>query len=436
MLKHLFRACLSLLTVATLAARAEVYISTTPSNATVYCDGVQRGPAPLVLDDLTPGPHLIIARHPNYQDARRSLEVIPDRRQVVDLILRPLTGLALIRSTPPGAETQINGLSRGRTPLLVSDLPLGKHRVQLTLTGYVPQELELNLVDRTPQQLEATLLSTLATLVVESNPKGASVILNGISKGETPARISGIPAGKVNLELKLDGHAPFTSTLTLLAGREEKVTTDLKALPSGLQVVSLPERARIYVDNQFRGEAPVELKKIDAGEHRLRAELKGFTPAARTVTLKPGENRVEEFRLERNAGTLQLITTPAAVEVSIDGVAMGSTSVKSGDNDTQSDPLLLDTLAPGTHRIELSRKGYFAHTATVEISKDETTPLKINLRRRFTPNYEVVTVNGTRTGVLVLKEANGDVKLEVQPGITTIFAAGDIVSQRTLPEPK
>ena len=90
-------------------------------------------------------------------------------------------------------------------------------------------------------------------------------------------------------------------------------------MPSSLKIITIPEKARIYVDNQYRGESPVELIPFSAGTYRVRAELSGYELVARNVDLKPAENRVEEFRLQPNSGAISVVTTPAFVSIKVDG---------------------------------------------------------------------------------------------------------------------
>ena len=63
----------------------------------------------------------------------------------------------------------------------------------------------------------------------------------------------------------------------------------LEIRPASLKVVSIPDKARVYVYNAFSGTTPLELAEIAAGAHRVRVELKGHDPNARNIELKPGK---------------------------------------------------------------------------------------------------------------------------------------------------
>jgi hypothetical protein len=62
-----------------------------------------------------------------------------------------------IRSTPPGATVTIDGQRRGTTPLVLSDLPPGAHRVLLTLDGYLDNASDVTTRAGDTERVERTL---------------------------------------------------------------------------------------------------------------------------------------------------------------------------------------------------------------------------------------------------------------------------------------
>ena len=107
----------------------------------------------------------------------------------VDIILEPVQGLVLIQSTPPGAEVKVGEAFKGKTPLFLSDIPLGTHRIGLTFQGFKERVVELNVQDRVPQKVHVELLSDTASLKVSSNPEGATVRVNSVRRGVTPCEV-------------------------------------------------------------------------------------------------------------------------------------------------------------------------------------------------------------------------------------------------------
>ena len=417
----------SLLMAADKEQGAQIRVVTDPPEAVVYCDGVLKDPAPLLINDLRAGEHLVTAVKQGYKDARKTISLMDGQKAAIEMKLDPVYGLVLVYSSPAGADVQIDGADRGKTPLLVHNLPLGKYRLKVNSQGYATKEIDLIIKDRVPMKLNINLSSDSAMIDLSSQPAGADVTLNGIAKGKTPCIIDRIPAGTCQLELVMDGYAAYKQTLNLQAGQQEKMTAVLKVIPSELQVVSIPSKARIYVENQFRGEAPVTLQNLEPGDYRIRAELIGCEPVARTVKLERNQKLVEEFRLTRDCGVLDITTEPAGVKVLLDGKESGVTVAKPSETDRVSEPLSIDFLSAGAHQIQLTKKGYYDAAFEVQVEKEKTVTRHVPMKQRFIPDCEVKTTKDeVFRGVLVDSDPQGNLRLEIKPGIFKNIPAKEV----------
>jgi len=63
---------------------------------------------------------------------------------------------------------------------------------------------------------------TTGTVIINSNPMGATVFLDGLHRGETPVELSGITAGYHSLKMTMEGRYDFDGSVTAVAG--ERVT--------------------------------------------------------------------------------------------------------------------------------------------------------------------------------------------------------------------
>ena len=109
------------------APAAELHVTTEPADATILLDGETCGTSPQHVPVARPGRHLLAVSKRGYRDTRQSLAIGIGQKQAIDIKLEPLLGLALVQSTPAGAEVKIDNVDRGKTPLLVTDLPLGRY---------------------------------------------------------------------------------------------------------------------------------------------------------------------------------------------------------------------------------------------------------------------------------------------------------------------
>jgi hypothetical protein len=417
---------------------AVLRVTSQPDGAKVFLDGLEQGLATLSLQKIEPGQHLLEVRKDGFQPQRRTVSLFKGEKKTEEFKLEALKGLVIIQTSPEGAEVDVDGAFRGKTPLLLFDLAIGDHAVVLRTEGYQPRKLALPIKDRVPIKLATDLASDSATLKLASEPAGASVLLNGATRGTTPCTIDRIPSGTVDIEIALKGYAPHRSQIVLKAGDVVDVPAQLKAIPAALTIHSIPDQARIYVNNQYKGDAPLVLTNLPPGEYRLRAEKRGYEADARNVTLKPEDQLTEEFRLQRNSGGLVIVTEPAGVKVFVDDDDAGTTEPSTA-NPQVSDPLRISFIGKGEHWLKLVKSGY-AHTPVkITIDSDNLVTRTERMKRLFIPDTIIrtgATAEESYTGVLVRKHPNGSVELELRPGIIKTFEASQIRSIGPISEKK
>ena len=102
----------------------------------------------------------------------------------------------------------------------------------------------------------------------------------------------------------------------------------------------------------------------------------------------------------------------------VDGKSMGTTT--SASSAVVSEPLRIDLLARGSHRVQLVRPGYYHPARRVDVEVGQVVNLHETMIRRFIPDTMVrigLRPEDVRTGVMIRKSPNGDVELETSPGI-------------------
>jgi serine/threonine protein kinase len=184
-------------------------------------------------------------------------------------------GTIVVRSTPGRAGVLLNGVWRGRTPLTLSDLALGKHTVRVTERGYATANREVMLsAERDREELDVTLAAArppartirrdersvptprptppppaqrrteraepeesaptsgpyTGSVYVDSRPRGARVFIDGRPVGTTPLQLSGLPIGSHVVRLELPNHRTWTASRRIVAGQTERVTGSLEPI--------------------------------------------------------------------------------------------------------------------------------------------------------------------------------------------------------------
>lgn len=406
-------------------------VNAQPEGAQVFVDGKLRGAAPCQIFDLAPGEHLLHVTAPSCRPADEFVQLEPSGYIQKTFSLAQEKSLVLLKTDPIGADVKYNGVSLGTTPLLVTTLPSGQtHVFELALNGYQTRRIDVVLEGRTPLVREESLVLDSGTVDCTTDPPGATVLVNGIERGKTPLALTHIPKGLAAITVKLAGYRDETRELRLTPGDRQTLALTLKALPARLNVVSSPEQARVFLDDDYQGKTPVTISSITPGTHKLRVELPGHAPVTRTVTLANGAEGTEEFKMASVLGRLEVSTRPPGAKIMLDGKAIGSTKAQ-GDS-PRSQILTLENIPAGEHAVLVHLNGYQDASRKVMVKANGTEQVYFKLARIFTPDTEIETIRGVYRGVFVKKDFFGAITLEMSPGVEQTFKAEDIRKMKTL----
>ena len=200
-------------------------------------------------------------------------------------------------------------------------------------------------------------------LNVRSSVDGLDVRIDGKASGKTPLAVE-LPAGRHTIEMSGFGLSKVLP-VEIASGVQ---TTQMVNWPRGqkvgtLQVSSTPKGARVIIDGEMRGVAPVTIEGLAAGGHTLVLESESgrVRQGVRVVANEATEVSVGIF-----AGWLSVFA-PVQVRVFEDGKLLG----------TSEDGKML--LPPGEHRIELVNVALgVSELRTVEVTPGNTTTLSLN----------------------------------------------------------
>ena len=236
---------------------------------------------------------------------------------------------------------------------------------------------------------------TTGTLIVQSNPPGVQVFVDGIDRGMTPARLS-VDAGSHILELRGRG-VPRVIPLQVAAGAQVSQYLEFADTPTTgrLQVQSEPAGAKVTIDGTLRGVAPLTVADLTPGDHEIIMQ-NDLGSARHVVTIQAGATAslLAPIAAAPASGPVSgwlAVRAPFTVEIREQGRLLGTT-----DTDR------IMTTA-GRHDLELVNEalGYRA-TRTVQVPPGKVAPLALDL-----PNGAVnlnampwaeVWVDGRRVG--------------------------------------
>jgi tetratricopeptide (TPR) repeat protein len=154
-----------------------------------------------------------------------------------------------------------------------------------------------------------------------------------------------------------------------------------------------PPRARVRLDGESVDAAAPTGIGLLAGSHALRVEMEGFDPYTETIAAAGGAEVRRAVRLRPNRRTLEFITVPAGVSVTVDGAPAG-TSIGPAPPEVEalagqfqfdprlaSAPLAVPMVTAGEHKVTFDRDCFVSQTLTVKVEIDA----EQNRALRFSP---------------------------------------------------
>jgi hypothetical protein len=210
---------------------------------------------------------------------------------------------------------------------------------------------------------------------VTSDPSGSPVTIDGVPRGSTPFSVALRPGRH---EVGVGSGAQLRSqTINVINGGNASIFFELPrdsaAVPidlavGGLQVATEPPGAKVLIDGEARGVAPLTVSDLKVGEHEVVVQGAG-QPVSRTVTVQEGT--VASLVIAMNgagafaSGWLAISGVP--VQIMENGTLLGSTET----------PRIL--VPAGSHELELTNAALgYRVTRTVQVVAGQT--LSITLK--------------------------------------------------------
>ncbi len=227
-----------------------------------------------------------------------------DRADLLEALkrLRPSLALLQVQSAPPGATVYVDRKdlgARGQTPVTLA-LPPAKVTVMVELAGFRPSEQAVTLAVGRTAVVHPQLDRIYGTLVVEGEPAGAEVRLEGetapLQLAQGRAKV--IP-GQHIVTVSAPGHAPDQIAVDVPPDGSAPVKFKLLPLPppaGALVVRANLDGALIRVDGKEMGFTPGVIDVV-VGRHEVQILAEGREPAVQQVEVAKNERTFIDAKL-------------------------------------------------------------------------------------------------------------------------------------------
>ncbi len=309
-------------------------VSSNPSGAIVYIDGVYKGVSPLTVT-LAAGSHSIRMVMSGYNSWSGSTTVNAGQTTSVSAKLDPTVtyGYLSVSSSPSNADVYINGVYKGDTSFTIGLNP-GTYQVMVKKSGYTSYSTTATVNTGTTTSVSANLQpSANAYVQIASYPSGAAVYIDGSYVGNTQYSTASNPnylnAGSFTpgtshtLLFTLDNYNAYSTSFILSSGETRTISATLVPVTpvittATLQISSDPSGADVYVDNVFRGVTPVNLNDITADTHTVLLQNVGYDDWSQSISFSAGQT------IERTVVMSQkVVPTPTSTPAPFIGILAG-----------------------------------------------------------------------------------------------------------------
>lgn len=241
-----------------------------------------------------------------------------------------VNGTVTINTNPPGAEVQVDGVTRGRTPLSVS-LASGAHTLTVRGADGEPRTIPVNVTAGAESSHHLELpkaTAQLGQLNVRTEPAGAKISIDGTPMGKTPMTIVELVPGEHVVTLEND-MGTVTQKVVIEAGVPAALMVPMTgaagSVASGWISVNAPVVMDLLENGRLLGTSGIDRLMLSVGKHEIEivSEALGYREV-RTVQVVPG--RVSPINVTLPKGVVSINAIPWAT-VSIDGENVGDTPI-------------------------------------------------------------------------------------------------------------
>lgn len=234
---------------------------------------------------------------------------------------------------------------------------------------------------------------------IETEPDGATLVVDGHEIGKSPQSLTQPPFGKHLIQASKDGFLPLDQTLVVGADTPPDLTLKLERLHGLVLFETTPSGAEVSINSIVKGRTPYLSTDLPAGSYKIGFALDGYDPREAELIVTDRTPKLCSMNMKSNLATVRVESKPAGAAVIIDGSHRGVT------------PCTVENVLIGNHKLKLIKDGFKEYVDDdFKISQSGTVPVSVSLKEQFavldvtsTPSEAKVTVNEKYKGLTPLQ---------------------------------
>jgi len=233
-------------------AKGSIKIFSDPPEAQITLNGNGYGKTPGLLQNVGSGTYRLKISKTGYMPFKEEIRILPGKVKTVDVNLKKMALLSL-SSKPSGAEININGENRGRTPAMIYVPPEIQINVGVTQKGYEESIKKITLKQGQYKKISLVLNESRGIVRFDINPKESQVNINDLEykNGE----LINLAVGDYLAEISRPGFLDKTINFNIQYNQGKKISVHLtrKTLSNAFKRSFIPGWGQFYQEKTLRG---------------------------------------------------------------------------------------------------------------------------------------------------------------------------------------
>ncbi len=302
--------------------------------------------------------------------------------------------------TPPSAILEVEEDPAGQpgkyVPWPLTDgmarklMRYGTYRYQLRAADYYPSAGSVTVSDpESPVVEEINLRPRFGYLTIRptADLEGAVIFIDGLMAGTSSLDRHLLSSGRHQIKIDKRLFKMYETMVEIADGEEVTIAPELES-NAGRVTLTTPDReARILLregmDNRYLGTGSWS-GPLEPGDYLITVSRPGHADATKQISVRlDGANSFTLPVPVPQYGSINVTSTPAGAQVTVDGKNVGAT------------PRVLNNILEGDHTVLVSTPGYSDYETIVTVTRDAVTDVHATLTNQITftitgePGFEV-----------------------------------------------
>lgn len=276
---------------------AKLVITTSPEESHVYVDDLFSVTTPGEIKGLKHGLHHVKFAKYGYRTQEMDIKLARGETKELAIALAPLKAHFVITSEPVGADVFLNEIKKCETPCDLQDEGFGTYAVRISKQGYEDYSENMYFFKGDEKKLHATLKPTTFSLVIETTPAGAEIVIDKTKKFKSPVTINPIEPGEHEVQISLATYQEHTEKVVVKGGEPALLKVKLQQKDTVLAINTTPSDALVDINGLSAGMTPVQFKDVPPGVYVVTVSKTGFKPQSKQVNVQKGTDTHVNFTL-------------------------------------------------------------------------------------------------------------------------------------------